>query len=112
MAASVLFFAFMGLSYAYRRPWVLFPAALVYVFFTVLTTYLIWFPLSPAAAAGIVLVTLAVPILGLLVFLLDYLVAIFCLEMRYLVVLWWLAAPLAVVINTFGLLALALMRAR
>ncbi len=102
--ASLVLCAVMGFAYARQKKWLLFPAGVLYAFSAASATFLIWSPSGQVTAVAFVTLTLAAPALGLCLFLVDYLWAPFCLEMRYMVILWWLLAPLAIPLNMLGMI--------
>ncbi len=103
VAASAIFCTLTAMAYARQKKSIMFPAGAFYLLSAASATFVSWPQVSPAAATGIFIVTLVLPTLCLGVFLIDYLFAPFCLEMRYLVLIWWALAPLAIPLNILGI---------
>lgn len=93
----------MAIAYARQKKLVLFPSGACYAFSSAFATYIIWAPISLPAGIAILIFTLVLPALGLFFFLIDYLWTPFCLELRYLVIVWWALAPLSIPLNLSGM---------
>lgn len=101
--ASICFFLTMAGSYTKQSKMLLYVSGILYIFSAVAATVIIWPGISPVAAALIIGITIVIPATGLLIFLIDFVFAPFCLEMRYLVIAWWLLTPLALPMNAMGI---------
>ncbi len=104
LSLSAMLFVLMSLTYYKQKKLILYISGFFYIIFTVSATLIIWSPLSGTAAIFILLLTIVLPGMALSVFLIDYLFAVFCLEMRYLTLLWWLLTPMAIPLNFLGLM--------
>lgn len=99
---SLALFGVGAVAYARQRRIVLAGAGALFFPVTALATLYTWWPLSPAVGCGILLVALALPLVGLLLFAIDVVWAPFCVEMTYLSFLGWLLCPVAVAANWGG----------
>ena len=106
---SFVLLALAATSYVRRRSAILWGAALLFFPVTAAASVLTWWPLSPALAAAIVVLTLGVSLGALALFGIDVAWAPFCVEMTYLTVLCWILCPLAVLLNHLGLAFRALL---
>ena len=102
--ASLALLALAAVSYARRRRAVLAAAAALFFPITAGAVLLCWSPISGAAAVLIILLTLAPSLIALGLFLLDFTLAPFCVEMTYACLVCWVLCPLAVGLNWLALL--------
>ena len=99
---SICLCMLMCVSYARQKKLLLFTTGFGYALTAPTAAWLIWEPLSPYLAIAIITLCIIIPAIALFLFLIDYLAACFRLELRYLVILWWLLAPLTVPLNIIG----------